>query len=338
MKFFDHKWPALLLWPLSLLYAAVILIRNFFYDIGLYKSYAIDSYVISVGNITVGGTGKTPTVQYLAGLFAALNKRVAIISRGYGRRSQGTVVVSDGQSILVSVQESGDEPWLLAQACSGAIVIVDSDRVRAAQFAVARYKPDIILLDDAFQHRRIRRDFDLVTLRSVRPFGNGFCLPAGPLREPRKNWSRAHALLFNGSEYREFKLSYDHSAPAFYATYAPHYLVNKKGETLSLDLTNVKIYAFCGLANPTAFRRTLENLGVNFAGFAAYKDHHNYQKSDIENIYTFFEASAADIIVTTEKDWVKLPLELLDEHWYKLHIAIKPTDEEKFVSLFEIDK
>ncbi|MBN1480241.1 tetraacyldisaccharide 4'-kinase [candidate division KSB1 bacterium] len=338
MRFFDHKWPALLLWPFSQVYVAAIALRNFFYDVGLLQSHIINSYLISVGNITVGGTGKTPTVHYLARSFLSLNKRVAIISRGYGRQSKGTVVVSDGQRILASVHEAGDEPLLLAQACSGAIVIVDSNRVRAAQLAVDRFKPDIILLDDAFQHRRIHRDFDLVTLRRLAPFGNGFCLPAGPLRESRKNLSRAHAILFNGPEGMKEDVPDIHKRPVFYAHYVPQYLVNKKGKRVPLDLAQKRIYAFCGLANPHAFRMTLAKLGVNFAGFAAYKDHYYYQKSDIENIYTSYERSAAEIIVTTEKDWVKLPLELLDEHWYRLHIEIKPVEEENFLSLFEIVK
>lgn len=338
MKFFENKWPAALLWPVSLLYAFVLSVRNFFYDHGLFKSYAVDSYVISVGNITVGGTGKTPTVQYLAKYFESQHYKVAIISRGYKRKSTGTLVVSDGEHILADVQKSGDEPLLLAKTCPGVIVIVDSDRVAAARLAVEKFQPNVILLDDAFQHRRIHRDFDLVTMRRQSPFGNGFCLPAGPLREPKTGLSRAHVILLNGSEISHSLLAIPSQAPVFAAEYAATRLQNKMGQNLPLDLRDKKVVAFCGLANPESFRKTLQQLGVNFSGFVAYKDHYAYQGDDITNIYNMFQTSSADLIITTAKDWVKLPLDLLDEHWYSLHIDIKPINEHKLVSLFEIQK
>jgi tetraacyldisaccharide 4'-kinase len=334
VNWFNKKWPALLLWPLSLLYGAILSLRNFFYDVGLFKSYSVDSYVISVGNITVGGTGKTPTVLYLARKFISLGKRVAIISRGYGRSSRGTVIVADGRNILVPVDKAGDEPFLLAQSCSAAIVIVDSDRVQAARLAVAKFHPDVILLDDAFQHRRIRRDFDLVTIRQALPFGNGFCLPAGPLREPKRHLSRAEAILFNGEKEQVSEKFGPFVASAIVARYNPIEFVNKKGEILPVQLGSRTVFAFCGLANPNSFHTTLKNLSVNLIGFAAYNDHYHYNKDDIKKIAQ--QLTNADIIVTTEKDWVKLPLDLLNEHWYRLRIEIKPIDEEKIVSLFDI--
>jgi tetraacyldisaccharide 4'-kinase len=338
MTFFENKWPAALLWPVSLLYALVISFRNFFYDHGLFKSYAVESYVISVGNITVGGTGKTPTVQYLAKHFLSQHFKVAIISRGYKRKSSGPIVVSDGERILADVKESGDEPFLLAKTCLGAIVIVDSNRVRAAQLAVKKFQPHVILLDDAFQHRRIRRNFDLLTMRRQRPFGNGFCLPAGPLRELRAGLSRAHAILFNGAEKSPPLPATMFQAQIFAAEYVAAHLQNRMGQNLPLDLKDKKVVAFCGLANPESFRKTLQHLGVNFSGFVAYNDHYDYQGDDINNIYNMFQAANADLIITTEKDWVKLPLDLLDEHWTMLHIDIKPINEHKLVSLFEIQK
>ncbi len=334
MKWFDKKWPALLLWPLSLLYAAVLSLRNFFYDVGIFKSYSVDSYVISVGNITVGGTGKTPTVLYLANMFIARGKRVAIISRGYGRASTGSVIVSDGQNIFASVDKAGDEPFMLAQSCPAAIVLVDSDRVKAAQRAVERFHPDVILLDDAFQHRRIHRNFDLVTMRQTHPLGNGLCLPAGPLREPKRYLKRSHAILLNGKKYLQSENYGPLLAKGMVARYNPIEFVNKKGEILPVQLGNRTVFAFCGLANPNSFRTTLKNLNMNLVGFWAYKDHYRYNGNDIENISK--QLSNADIIVTTEKDWVKLPLDLLNEHWYRLRIEIKPVDDKKLVSLFDI--
>ena len=334
MRWFNKKWPALLLWPLSILYASILSLRNYFYDIGIFKSYAVDSFVISVGNITVGGTGKTPTVLYLANAFIASGKRVAIISRGYGRSSRGTVIVSDGRKILVPVNQSGDEPFLLAQSCPASMVIVDSDRVQAARFAVANYHPDIILLDDAFQHRRIRRDVDLVTMRQSMPVGNGFCLPAGPLREPMRHLARAQAILFNGENDHLLEKFGPFVASSMVARYNPIEFVNKDGEILPVQLGHRRVFAFCGLANPNSFRTTLKKLSVNLVGFSAYNDHYHYKSDDIAKIAQ--QLINADIIVTTEKDWVKLPLDLLNEHWYRLRIEIKPTDENRLLSLFDI--
>lgn len=336
MPWFNKKWPALLLWPLSLLYGAILSLRNFFYDVGIFKSYSVDSYVISVGNISIGGTGKTPTVIYLANRFISYGKRVAIISRGYGRSSTGSVIVSDGKNILCSVKESGDEPYLISLSCPKAVVIVNSDRVQAARLAVNNFHPDVILLDDAFQHRRIRRDFDLVTMRQTLPLGNGFCLPAGPLREPRRHLNRAHAVLANGEKDHLSEKFGPFVASAHVAQYKPIDFINKNGKILPLQLDKTKVFAFCGLANPNSFRTTLKNLSVNLVGFSAYKDHYRYQKDDIRQIAE--KLTMADIIVTTEKDWVKLPLDLLDEHWYRLRIEIEPINEEKKLSLFDILK
>ncbi len=336
MPWFNFKWPALLFWPLSLLYGAILSIRNFCYDVGIFKSYAVKSYVISVGNISVGGTGKTPTVIYLANYFTSLNYKVAVTSRGYGRSSKGTIVVSDGRSIQVSVDKAGDEPYLISQSCPNAIVIVDADRVRAAQYAESTFAPDIILMDDAFQHRRLKRDFDLLTMRQLRPLDNEFCLPAGPLREPKRYLARADALLLNGAQQSVFEQFGPRIAEVFVAQYVPTLLINKDGKTAPLDFKGKSVFAFCGLANPESFRTTLRNLGVNFSGFVAYKDHYRYGTDDIAKIKAL--AGESDVVVTTEKDWVKLPLDQIDEHWYRLHIVIKPTDEQKLVSLFEILK
>ena len=299
MTLFERKWPALLLWPLSNIYRFFVAIRNLFYDIGLFKSYAVDAFVISVGNITVGGTGKTPTVQYLANTFISLNKKVAIISRGYGRQSRGTVLVSDGQRIVVSVADAGDEPFLLAQSCRGAVVFVDSNRVRAAEFAVDRFKPDVIVLDDAFQHRRIERDFDLLTFRAGNPVGNGFCLPAGPLREPVRNISRAHALLFNGSGGPEKSKFAGKMPHIFFAEYRPRALLSQYSESELAILREKRVYAFCGLANPVGFKDTLEKLNVNLLGFTAFKDHHSFNTKDVLKIKKAAAELSAEIIVTT---------------------------------------
>ncbi|MBN1558848.1 tetraacyldisaccharide 4'-kinase [candidate division KSB1 bacterium] len=338
MRFFEHRWPVLLLWPLSLIYCIVVTVRNILYDFGCLKSYAVDAFVISVGNITVGGTGKTPVVHYLANQLLSLNKRVAIISRGYGRRSRHTVVVADGRSIKSTVEDSGDEPFLLAQMCRNAVVVVDSNRLRAAEKAILDYKPDVIILDDAFQHRRIKRDIDLLTFRLRKPFGNGFCLPAGPLREPKRNIRRAQAILCSGAGQQLPATLAKVTMPLFFADYTVRDIVNKKGASILRSVRGKRAYAFCGLAHPEGFRRTLQELGVNLLGFTAFKDHYRFGQNDILKLQRKVKELSADIVVTTDKDWVKLPLDLIDEHWFRLQIELKPADEEKFLSLFEILK
>ncbi|MBN1464872.1 tetraacyldisaccharide 4'-kinase [candidate division KSB1 bacterium] len=336
MRFFEHKWPALLLWPLSFLFSIVVAIRNKLYAVGFFKSFAVDAFVISVGNITVGGTGKTPTVHYLADKFLSLHKRVAIISRGYGRHSRGTVVVSDGRNILRPVQECGDEPFLLARLCRRAIVVVDANRVRAAALTMEKFAPDIIILDDAFQHRRMKRDFDLLTFRQNRPLGNGFCLPAGPLREPKKNLLRAHAILVNGLGQERPEELLNVRIPILFAQYVVKDIVNQKGDSLLSAVRGSRTFAFCGLAQPDNFMHTLRELGVNILGFMAFNDHHRYGQDDVQKVKMKVQELRADVVLTTEKDWVKLPLDFLDEQWFRLQIEMKPTDEKKLMSLFEI--
>ncbi len=198
MAFFDTKWPAALLWPLSRLYGSAIGRRNRRYDTGQAAASRLPSPVISVGNLVVGGTGKTPTVVFLARWLQERGKKVCVISRGYRRKSKGLVLVADGERICSTAELSGDEPILLAQELPGAVVVVDADRVEAGRYAIQRFKPDLILLDDGFQHRRLHRDLDIVTFKGVQDLGNGWLLPAGPLREPAASLDRADLFWFNG--------------------------------------------------------------------------------------------------------------------------------------------
>ena len=226
----------------------------------------------------------------------------------------------------------------MAHTCPGSVVIVDADRVRAATLAVEKFQPDVILLDDAFQHRRIHRDVDILCFRSILPLGNGFCLPAGPLREPQHNMSRAQIHMINGRERSIPHQLFKHDVPQFNSDYVPKILKNKSEKSLPTNLNGTKVVAFCGLANPENFKRTLLKLNMNLLGFLAFKDHYKFEANDIFKVERIFEQSSAEIIVTTEKDWVKLPLDLLDEHWYRLQIEIKPTKEKELLSLFEILK
>ncbi len=332
----DNKWPAILLWPLSVLYGFAIRVRNFCYDKGLCKSYTVDCKVISVGNVTVGGTGKTPTVQYLFEKLSSLGKRVAILSRGYGRTTKGGVLVSDGEKIWCTAREAGDAPFLLALSCFGAIVAVDEDRIRMARKIVAKYSPDVIILDDAFQHRRIRRDLDIVMIRSGKPFGNGFLLPAGPLREPLQSLRRSHLILASGKDDSVKKITAKERIPVVNFHYKVRDIRNKHGYVSATELSGKDIIAFCGIANPTSFLQTLANFHVNILDFATFQDHHRYTEKDLMQLRFRSQRLASNYIITTEKDWVKLPQDELDDAWLYVRIGIIPEEEQVIVSRFEM--
>ncbi len=333
MRFFENKWPAVLLLPFSLLYGICMALRNFCYDTGILKGRRLRCPVISVGNITVGGTGKTPTVAFLAKYLLAKGKKVCIISRGYGRASHGTVIVSDDKRVLASVQEAGDEPFLLAKRLTGVPVITDQNRVRGGRMAESLFSPDVILLDDGFQHRRLHRDLDIVTFKSYKPFGNGFVLPAGPLREFACHLRRADCFWTNGtiSDCIDLTtLTGRQPKSSICAHYALQNISDARNSRLPADLTGTRVIAFCGLANPSGFRNSLEQAGAMIEQFRTFPDHHFYSMRDIETIKKLYKQSKADCILTTEKDWVKLPKEIsFEPHWKYLAIEILPDNLEQ---------
>jgi len=336
MIFFENKWPAILLWPIAVLYGAVVRFRNFCYDRGILKSYAVGCKVICVGNITVGGTGKTPMVQFIVNTLLSLGKRVAIVSRGYGRSTSGGLLVSDGEKILHPASEAGDEPCLLARSCKGAIVAVDKDRVRMAREIVKSFSPDVIVLDDAFQHRRIKRDLDVVMIRSGKAFGNGFLLPAGPLREPVSGLRRAQLIMLRKSNDEGMRISPQENIPVFNFDYQTFNLSNYDGPVSMLELQGARVFAFSGIANPANFRKTLDALKLNILDHRAFHDHHHYTASDIKHLLASRERLEAQYIITTEKDWVKLPPQSLDAKWLYLAIRLVPENESNLVSRFEM--
>ncbi len=195
----DKLLVALLI-PCAFLYGVVLRLRAYFYARRILAAHRLAAPVVSVGNLSVGGTGKTPMAMYLARLFIERGKRVALLSRGYGGAGGDAVrVVSDGSRLLLSPAEAGDEPVLLARSVPGLIVVTGSDRYRAGLEAFERFQPDIFLLDDGYQHLRLKRDINILLLDAVRPFGNGWTLPAGLLREPLSAVRRADFIVWTRS-------------------------------------------------------------------------------------------------------------------------------------------
>jgi len=328
MGYFDTKWPALLMRPLAGLYGLAIERRNRRYETGVSPVYRLDCPVISVGNIVVGGTGKTPTVLFMVRWLQLQGKKVCVLSRGYRRRSKGMVVVADGEKIRTGVEEAGDEPMLLAQQLPGAIVVVDSDRVRGGRWALQNFKPDIFVLDDGFQHRRLHRDLDIVTFKEENDLGNGWLLPAGPLREPLKALARAGLLWFNGAARipRQAFPAGQPDPPQIRAQFRVTSCRNSAGD--QLDLTpGVRAVLFCGLAKPQGVLTTALGMGLDVVRFFRYRDHHNYRQRDIHELEQAREHFRADVIITTDKDWVKIhPAFNLYPYWFHFSVAVQPEE------------
>ena len=317
---------------LSIPYGGAIALRNHLYDRGIIRQAKLPRPVISVGNLTVGGTGKTPTVIYMAQLLKAHGYRPAVLSRGYGGSANAPVnVVSDGNRIRTGWREAGDEPILIARAEPGIPVLTGSRRLLTGRAAVEMFDADVLILDDAFQHRALFRDIDMVLLDAARPFGNGFLLPRGPLREHRDSLRRADILLRTGNAENGEPLREAASLPSFRAIHKPQGVV--AGGTGRIEtaaaLLGQKVFAFAGIGSPEAFRRSLTELGAAVVGFRVFPDHHPYDLSDIESLRRLASKSGAARIVTTEKDGIRLvdfPDFLADLFLLRIGMEISPAE------------
>ena len=294
---------------LSVPYRSMVAVRNRLYDQGIFRQEKLPCPVISVGNLTVGGTGKTPTVILLATMLREKGYRPAVLSRGYGGNAQtGINTVSDGQHILTGWRQSGDEPVLIARAVPGVPVLTGPRRILTGRAAVERFGADVLILDDAFQHRALFRDLDIVMLDAAHPFGNGSLLPRGPLREPQGALRRAHLLIRTGGAERECPLHGIPPLPVFRGVHQPRELVEgATGRVLPVtELRGVKVCAFAGIGSPEAFRQSLAALGSKAVAFQTFPDHHPYTLRDLEALRHLADESGARWIVTTEKDGIRL--------------------------------
>jgi tetraacyldisaccharide 4'-kinase len=303
---FDRLFMAFLTIP-SLAYSLALRLRGAVYEAGLFRSFQLPKPVVAVGNLTVGGTGKTPMVVYLARWFMERGKRVTILSRGYGGSLQGKVsIVADGDTILLTPVEAGDEPYMLACSVPGLSVVIGADRYRAGLLALERLNPDILILDDGFQHQRLRRDMNLLLLDCKKPFGNGWTLPAGTLREPLTAVERADLVIF--TRCNENKSPQVTGKPCCYAYHRQNgALPLAGGEPLPfLALGALRGLAFAGIAQPASFFESLEGEGLQLAATLAFPDHCSYGESEIAALCRLKATSRADYLITTEKDAVKL--------------------------------
>ncbi|HUD70320.1 MAG TPA: tetraacyldisaccharide 4'-kinase [Dongiaceae bacterium] len=297
----------------GLLYRGAVGLRNRLYDGGILKATTLPAPSIAFGNLTVGGTGKTPMTSHVAGLLEAAGYRVGILSRGYGRRGRTPLLVSDGRRILADAAAAGDEPWLLARDHPAAGVAVGGDRIAAAALLREALRPEVYLLDDAFQHRRVRRDLNILLVDGGTIFGNGRILPFGPLREPLSGLRRADAVVLTrgdgavpGPLARALERHHPR-LPIFEARIAPTRFVGADGATADPGaLRGLAIFAFAGIARPDRFFADLEATGARVLGRRAFPDHHPYDAGDFDAIARAASATGAVYLVTTEKDLVRL--------------------------------
>jgi len=305
--------PIPLLAPFGWLYGCGTRLRNVFFETGIFQSYDVGVPVISVGNITAGGTGKTPVVDLLVRYFIEKGKRVTVVSRGYGRSTKGTVVVADGKSILATAEQGGDEPLLLAKRNPAACVVVDEQRVRGARTAIEKFDAEVIVLDDGFQHRAIRRTLDLVLIDAMHPPFDIPILPAGTRRETLDALGRASGIILTKADAVTnldpvlAKIRKHTKAPVFISRYRPAaFRRAKTGFSINMNSARGKsAVAFCGIAQPESFRQALESIGMQILDFMAFGDHHVFTQEELQAVLESFKKHEASYLVTTEKDVVR---------------------------------
>lgn len=302
----------IILLPLFLVYQIIIFIRNYLYDIKIFKSTKLPCKVISVGNITVGGTGKTPVVIAIAKFLQQQNKRVAILSRGYGRKTAGTQLVTNGKTVLKNWRLVGDEPTLMAKHLADIPIVVDENRIRGGKYLINKFHPEIIILDDGFQHRNIYRDLDIVLVNSNLSKFKNRVFSFGNFREPWKSLKRAHLVFLTKSNViapagkLQTKLR-KAGLPIFKTTVIPSpYLLDNKNNKINIDyLSGKNAILFSGIGDPKSFTKIVERFNVRILDSINFRDHKNYSQSDIGKIKRALIKTEADVILTTEKDFLK---------------------------------
>jgi tetraacyldisaccharide 4'-kinase len=303
---------------LSVAYGGWMGIRAHLYEKDVLSSKRLPCRVVSIGNIVAGGTGKTPMTVLVAQMIKDMGYHVAVISRGYrGRMENRGGVVSDGNRIINGPQDAGDEPYLMARLLKGIPVVVGSRRYESGMMAVKRFHPDVIVLDDAFQHMRLERDLNLVLLDSRAPLGNGHLLPRGLLREPKSALNRAHAIVYTRCRHAADASAFDAvpggKRPVFYTAHTQIIRAERLEDgTLLNDATEIsvlqgkKAVAFCGLADNQQFFDGLEQAGCVLVHTFSFADHHLYGCRDLNRIAETAREKAADLLITTYKDFVKI--------------------------------
>jgi tetraacyldisaccharide 4'-kinase len=318
----------------SVIYGWGVRLHQGAYTAGVLNTRHLSRPVVSIGNLTLGGTGKTPMTIYLAKLMQRLNMKVAVISRGYGGKAEKTGgVVCDGRRLLMGPDEAGDEPFMMAKRLGTVPVLIGRDRFRAGVTAIRRFDADVLLLDDGFQHRKLERDLDIVLLDAQRPFGNGRLFPRGILRERPNELKRAHALVFtrcrNGPAQELNRVrGLMGRKPIFQSVHRPYLAaVIKQGRQLGPNtgnpptgleiLSGKRVFIFSGIARNDDFAKMVATFGCAVTDAVFFPDHYRYRRQDIQHLAAAADRKRSHCMVTTEKDYVRLeassvlPLDLI---------------------------
>lgn len=300
--------------PLGPVYGMVMNIRALFYRHGIFTVHHMGAPVISVGNLVLGGTGKSPMVRHLARLLQSSGFRPAVISRGYGgTASEAVNIVSDGGKLLLNAAQAGDEPFMLAKSLPGVSVVTGSKRRFPAAWAEKEQGADCLVLDDAFQHMAVARDINIVLFDSTALTGNGRIFPAGPLREPSSALRRANCFVLTGTtdanaeQAAKFAARLRERFPekqVFLARRKQYRLYSETGEVVSCDGLPAAS-AFCGIAHPERFEQSLKELGISLKMFTALPDHFTYTQNSLQKFCKEAGEAGAEVLITTEKDIVK---------------------------------
>jgi tetraacyldisaccharide 4'-kinase len=299
--------------PLSWLYAGVMSARNLAFDLGFLRVTRLPVPVIAVGNLTAGGTGKTPLVEWIVRRLLERGRMVGVVSRGFGRRSSGVVIVSDGARVLADAGQGGDEPVQIARKFPAARVVVGERRVEAAEVAVKSLKADVLVLDDAFQHRYLHRDLNILVLDAEKDLWKEPALPAGLRRESLRGLGRADVLAFSGllpgKNLRDLQPPPGWSSgPVIGYRYVPGgFRRAEEGEPRTpAAMTGKRVFVFSAIGRHDRFVGSLSAQGLSVCGEIGFRDHHWFAPGDGELILRRFRESHAEILVTTEKDAVRM--------------------------------
>lgn len=337
------------LYLLSKVFQVAVKARLFLYSVRILRDSTLGVQVIAVGNLTVGGTGKTPVVEKFARELQDQGRTVAILSRGYRSKppplskrllnkllfredSTPPRVVSDGKSLLLDSETAGDEPYMLASNLKDVVVLVDKDRVKSGRYAIEKFGCDTLLLDDGFQYWKLRgRRRDIVLIDYQQPFGNELLLPRGTLREPPSHLSRANTIFITKSDgntaaLRKRIAQYNSTASIIECVHHPLYFEDVfTGERRGLDfLKGKRVASLSGIAQPESFERSLANLGSELVYSKRFADHHRFTQQEILNVINRSKKRQAGIIVTTQKDAVRFPkIDRRDLPMYFMRVEIK---------------
>jgi tetraacyldisaccharide 4'-kinase len=343
--------------PLSTLYRAVTQARLAAYRSGIFRTSKLPAPVISVGNITTGGTGKTPLVEWVCRTIARVNaesnaepeaqvkRKICVLTRGYGKSNPSEqVLVSDGTRLMVDERSAGDEAQLLANNLLGiAAVISNPDRVAAGEWAIPNLGTDVFVLDDGFQHLRIARDLDIVTVDATNPFGGGELLPNGRLREPLAGLSRADCVVITRTDQVDDVVSVKNAVrkiagdrPVFVSRMITSGLRRLDGEKFEApDSVDYPTAAFCGVGNPDSFFTQVRNAGLEVSFSRVFPDHYRYSQPDIDALVNQAKARGAKALITTGKDATKLGTLNISIPCYVLEIEISIEHDARLVEMIK---